>query len=399
MGGIVFLVLCNFSFIWYNKTTCTAWEAKIVSKKNIMILISILGIIFIAFYAYKINYDSRGYINLLINNVEGKTLNNKFQSKIKSGNLSTDYTIDQALHDIDKLQLNTLNVPIVIRIDSISSSNMTVDKESEKRSIQLIKKLRGKKINIILEPYPWIENGSIGETKWKPDNIDDFFYNWTHNVLKVIIDDVAVPYNVDALDVGTSFVHMEGDEKSMCDMVDYVRKYYKGLLTYRTNFWITAEWKPELTIEYEKKLNNKVFSKLDFISVAAYFELTSNDTNSVDNLTSSIESTQIYNRKQNIKQEIKNFYDKWNKPIFFGELGFPKTTKASSEPYNPYLSNVVNNQEQANCFEAYRRAFENEPWNLGFSIFAIGEISDDKKYYPSKESAEVIKKWYVNSDH
>ena len=96
-----------------------------------------------------------------------------------------------------------------------------------------------------------------------------------------------------------------------------------------------------------------------------------------------------------MKKEIKNFYDKWNKPIFFGELGFPRTNKASVQPYNPLISDIINDQEQANCFEAYRLVFENEPWNLGFSIFAIGERSNDKRYYPSDESSEIIKKWYA----
>ena len=366
-------------------------------KDRIIKVIIIISILSLAFYSYKINSTSRGVINEMINKIEGKTLNAKFETKIKSGNLSTDYNIDQVLRDIDKFDLNTLNVPIVINIDHVNSSNMTVDNESKERSIKLIKKLRGKKINIILEPYPWIENGSQGETVWKPNDINDFFYNWTHSVLDVLIADVAVPYHVDAFNIGTSFVNMESEEGYMCDMVDYVRQQYKGLVTYRTNFWITAtEWEPKLTDKYEKKLNNKVFSKLDFISIASYFELTGNDTNNVDNLKDALESTTIYNRKQNVKQEIKNFYDKWNKPIFFGELGFPKTNKASVAPYDPQISDIVNNQEQANCFEAYRMVFENEHWNLGFSIFAIGETSIEKKYYPSAESSEIIKKWYTS---
>ena len=112
-----------------------------------------------------------------------------------------------------------------------------------------------------------------------------------------------------------------------------------------------------------------------------------------------MESTTIYDRKQNIKKEIKNFYDKWNKPIFFGELGFPKINKASVAPYDPQISEIVNNTEQANCFEAYRIVFENEPWNLGFSIFAIGETSADKKYYPSEESTAILKKWYLKENN
>lgn len=366
-----------------------------MTKRSLIIITAIICTLSFGFYICKINYTSRGFINSMINKIDGKTLDPKFKTKIKSGNLSTDYNINQVLNDIDRFGLNTLNVPIVINISNQNSSNMTVNNESKKRSIELIQKLKGKKINIILEPYPWIENGSLGETKWNPNNINDFFYNWKHNVLKVLIDDVAVPYHVDALNIGTSFVNMESEEEYMCGMVDYVRKYYKGLVTYRTNFWVTAEWKPELTIEYKKKLNNRIFSKLDFISIAAYFELTNNDSNTVNNLIGALQSTQINNRKQNVKQEIKNFYDKWNKPIFFGELGFPKTNKASIEPYNPNISDIINNQEQANCFEAYRRVFENEPWNLGFSIFAIGENSVEKRYYPSKESTEIIKKWYT----
>lgn len=370
-----------------------------MTKRSMIILITILCTFSLSFYFLKINYTSRGFLNSIINKIEGKTLNAKFQTKIKSGNLSTDYNIKQVLNDVENLKLNTLNVPIVINVTNRTSNNMSIDNESKNRSIELIKKLKGKKINIILEPYPWIENGSLEETKWNPSNIIDFFYNWTHNVLKVLIDEVAVPYHVDALNIGTSFVYMESQEKHMCNMVDYVRKYYKGLVTYRTNFWSTAEWKPELTVEYEKKLNNKVFSKLDFISIASYFQLTENDTNSVDNLINALQSTQRNNRKQNVKEEIKRFYDKWNKPIFFGELGFPKTNKASVDPYNPKVTDIINNQEQANCFEAYRRVFENTPWNLGFSIFAIGENSIEKRYYPSKESTEIIKKWYTSTNN
>ena len=245
-------------------------------NRKILAIFIVLSLGCHAFYFCTINYDSRGYINAMINKIEGKTLNAGFKTKIKSGNLSTDYNIDQVLKDVDKLGLNTLNVPVVIIIDSVTSSNMKVDKESEQRSKDLIKKLKGKQINIILEPYPWIENGSKAETAWKPDNVNNFFYNWTNSVLKVLIDDVAVPYHVDALNIGTSFVNMESSEEYMCNMVDYVRKYYKGLVTYRTNFWVTAEWKPELNTEFEKKINNKVFSKLDFISIASYFELTNN---------------------------------------------------------------------------------------------------------------------------
>jgi hypothetical protein len=356
----------------------------------------------IYYYGYEINDNHLSEDEYKWHAAENEKLDNKFEAKIKSGNLCTNYNIDTALSDIDVLGLNTLNIPVVINIKNLSASDMSIDNYSKEQAIALIKKLQGRNINIILEPYPWIANGSEYETKWLPDNTDAFFHNWKTKVLKPLIDDIAVPYHVEALYVGSSFTKIEGQEDQFCDLVDYVKGYYKGLVTYRTSWWTTVDWnnpatkktQEELKLAYEKKLNNKLFSKLDFISIAAYFELTENETNTVDNLVKAIHSTQIYGRKQNVKQEIENFYTKWNKPIFFGELGFPPTDMASIEPWNPYKSEKVNGKEQANCFQAYRTVFENEPWHLGFSIFAIGSKEADNNYYPSDDSIEIIKGWY-----
>lgn len=319
--------------------------------------------------------------------------NNKLSS-LKSGNLSTDYSIDTALSDIDKFNLNTVNIPIAINIDNLSSNSMLIDKESQAKALKLIKILKKKEINIILEPYPWISNGSMYETDWNPSDIDEFFWNWKTTVLKPLIDEVANPYQVDILNIGTGFDHMEYAHGYWQDLIDYVREHYDGLITYRTSWWVTASWDPNTLKDYQDKLNNPLFSKLDFISIAAYFELTNNDTNSVDNLVKALNKSQVFERNQNIKAEIENFYIKWDKPIFFGELGFPRTIKASIHPWNPYASTTINSTEQANCFEAYRRVFEKEPWFIGFSIFAIGDHGDDKLYYPSNESTKIIRKWY-----
>lgn len=315
-------------------------------------------------------------------------------NKIKSANLSTDYTIETALKDIEKFGLNTVNIPIAINICDLTSSDMNIDYYSQNKAIELIKILKERKIRIILEPYPWIANGSEYETEWNPNDIDAFFWNWKTNVLKVLIDEVANPYKVDILNIGTGFNHMEYAHGYWFDLIDYVREHYDGLITYRTSWWITAAWDHDTTLFYENKLNNPLFSKIDIISIAAYFELTENDTNSTENLVKSLDGTQIFGRNQNVRQEIKNFHDKWGKPVFFGELGFPRTIKASIHPWNPFQSTTIDNKEQANCFEAYKIVFENEPWLIGFSVFAIGEHSEDKWYYPSDESADIIKSWY-----
>lgn len=372
-----------------------------MSKKKIIIAITVVFAIIGCFYMYNFNYTTRGAINKVINKFQGKTLNSKFQDRIKSGNLATDYSVEEALNDIDKFELNTINIPVVINIYSLESSDMSIYDNSLERAKILLDKLKGRNINIILEAYPWIDNGSKYETELDPADKELFFENWKTKVLKPLIDEIAIPYHIDAFNIATSLTKLEHMEDEFSDMIDYVRKYYKGLVTYRTSFWITTNWNDESTMEiqkqlksdYEKKLNNKLFEKLDFISIASYFELTDNKVNTVDNLVNAINSSQRYYRNQGIKEEIKKFNDKWQKPIFFGELGFPRTEEASIEPWNPYRTTVVNSKEQANCFEAYKIAYNDEPWFLGFSIFAIGSQGEDKMYYPGVEATDVIKNW------
>ena len=101
------------------------------------------------YYFYIINYNSRGIINKVLNKIEGKTLNSDFNSKIKSANLSTDYNVEQAISDIETLDLNTINLPVVINIDDITSSNVSIDQNSLERAKILLKELKGKNINII----------------------------------------------------------------------------------------------------------------------------------------------------------------------------------------------------------------------------------------------------------
>ncbi len=315
--------------------------------------------------------------------------------KIKSGNLSVDYSIEQTLLDIKSLGLNTVNVPVQIDIPTLNSSTAVLNPESKAKAEKLIKKLRYKGINVILEPYPYIKNGELYETDLNPDNKNLWFDNWKKGVLKPLIKDIAKPYKVYALCIGSNFDKFENEYNNWTDVADFVKAQYKGRITYKTNWWYTAEWdtKKEYNM-YSTKLNNPVFQKVDYISVAAYFELSDKDKNSVEDIISSIYKTTLFKRHQNIYQELKDLSNKWNKPVFFGELGFPKFDKASIHPWNPKPSDIPNNEEQANAFQAYKQVFEKESWNLGFSVFAIGKIDGFKNYYPSKESIKVINSWY-----
>lgn len=312
--------------------------------------------------------------------------------KIKSVNLSTDYEIDQAMIDIESLKVNTVNVPIVIEIPMLTSNEMKINEYSKEKAIELIKKLKSSNINVILEPYPWINNGSDYETEFDPEDKKKFFEDWKC-ILGKLIDEIANKYDVDIIITASNLTKLESYQDEWIDIIEYVKEKFNGLVTYKTSWWYTAKWDEESINKYNEKLNNKIFSSVDFISIAAYFELSDKEENTVEELVKYLNSTQIYNRNQNVVEEIHNFYKKYNKQIYFGELGFPRRNYAAMHPWNSNVSSIENNEEQARCFEAYKNVFGDKDYIKGFSIFAVGEKGQDKNFYPSKESMDVIKEW------
>lgn len=314
-------------------------------------------------------------------------------NKLKSVNLSTDYEIDQALNDVEMLDANTVNVPIVINIPSLISNEMKIDENSKEKAMKLMKILDKKDICVILEPFPWIDNGSKYETEYKPKNKEKFFKDWKKIILQ-LIEEVANPYGVDIIITGSNFINLEKYEENWCEIIDFTKAKFDGLVTYKTTWWYTAFWDKESIKRYKDKLNNKLFYKVDFISIASYFELSSKETNTVTQLVNCLKATTVNNRNQNVKSEIEQFSKTYNKQIFFGELGFPRLNHAATQPWNNQVSNIENDQEQARCFEAYRIAFKDEDYIKGFSVFAVGKKGKYKLFYPSNESIKIIKKWY-----
>lgn len=313
--------------------------------------------------------------------------------KIKSINLSTDYEIEQVLKDIKITNANTVNIPIVIKIPNLSSNEMIIDDYSKEKAIQLIKLLKKDNIKIILEAYPWINNGSDYETEYNPNDKEKFFEDW-ENILGTLIKDIANVYNVDVMITGSNFTKLEKYEENWCNIINFTKENFKNQVTYKTSWWYTSSWDEESKNKYNEKLNNKLFSQVDFISIAAYFELSHKAENTVEELINALSCTTIYNRNQNITKEIENFHTKYKKEIFFGELGFPRKNYASSHPWDSQVSNTYNGGEQGRCFEAYRNVFENKDYIKGFSVFALGQKGHDKNFYPSSESIDVIFNWY-----
>lgn len=396
-------------YAWNNKIFKTYWESVwIVLNEDLTQLTNSVDILttnswsnYNIFFTNEEDWKSLWKWTLLFNDFKLLRSNKWLSKKIKSWNLYVWDTSNpsKVINDVKKLWLNTVSVPVKINIANLTSDDFDIDLTSKNNAIEIIKHLNNLWIVVILEPYPFINNWTLAETDWNPANINNFFWNWQEKVLKVLVNEIAIPYNTYWIYIASNFVHMESAEWYRSDRIDYIKNlWYKWNIIYRTNWWkTTPKWTEVwdhswdyLMTEYNAKLNNSIFWKVDIIAIAGYFELTSDTilVPTVEEIKTNLLSSTIYWRWQNIYQEIKNFYDKWKKPVFFWELWFPSKQKAAFSPWSNLSANIDSNEAQANCFKWYIETFWKENWFKGYSVFLIWY--DNSEYSVIGKTAEQV---------
>lgn len=319
------------------------------------------------------------------------------EDKIKAGNVKVWEVgnIEKVLQDVERLNLNTVNVPIQVDIPNIYSTNMTINEKQKQEAIQLIEELLKHGIQVIVEPFPFIQNGNVGETEWNPSDINDFFWNWKTIVLKEIFDDITNKYDVYGLKIASNFVHMEYAEGYWNDTIEYVREHYEGNILYQMNWWLTASWDPSYELAFEQKINRSYLKEVDIVSIDSWFELSDKRTPTYEDTIKALYGTTIYNREQNVVEQLEQLHQVTGKPIYFGGFNIPAREYGLQNPWNPDVSNVFSPTVQYNGWRAYRDVFEPKPYFKGFSIWFIGSYNENHAYQiHSKETETVIHDWY-----
>lgn len=300
---------------------------------------------------------------------------------VKSLTISPDATWDtnKVLNSIKTMNANTVNIPIRVIVEDEKSNSVELSQEDINHAKHLIEVIRESDpdIKIIIEAFPWIKTGSVGETEWEPSDINLWFFNWFEDVIKPLaVTFNESPYEVEYLTVATNLANMEYASGYWSDLFKKTKSVFDGGVIYRTNWWITASWAPATVEAYNNKLNNLLFhdENLDYISIASYFELSEEEDPSIKQIKKDFKSTSRFNRNQNVYEEIKQFSKYTNKKIIFGELGTPKIDGFATEPWNNYYGSIkVNNDAHYKYFKAYLDTFWNEEWFEGFSIFLVGD--------------------------
>ena len=162
-------------------------------------------------------------------------------------------------------------------------------------------------------------------------------------------------------------------------VIDRIKEVYSGTLTY------SANWTEYAEVPF--------WNRMDYIGLDAYFPLSGENNPTVEDLTSAWDK---------IADEI----DAWlkekgltDKGVILTEIGYPSADGAAQQPWVA-ISNVEDQQEQADCLEATFAALSKRPWFKGYYIW---QYFPQDRWSPlgftvkGKKSEEVIKKW-LNKD-
>ncbi|AEO93916.1 gp673 [Bacillus phage G] len=308
------------------------------------------------------------------------------------------YTFDSIYQSVKDLNVNILTIPVNVEAVSLTDSEPKINQAQFTKVKDVVARLLEKGIRVILEPFPLIGEGKLVETEWNPSDPNLWFTHWG-NALKELAQ-YSQENNLEALYIASNFTHMEQHITKWESLISDVRAIYNGKILYRTSWWITASWAPETVTAYQAKLNNPIYGLVDVISIAAYFELTDNSDASVDDLIANIYSVSLFGRGQNVFQEIKNFNDKWNKPIFFGELGIAPYKTAYSQPWQFQFDGALYDEKiQSRWFDAFYQVFHKEDWFKGFSIFAVDDETSEYKIRQNNVSQLALYDFNKNNEN
>jgi len=213
---------------------------------------------------------------------------------------------------------------------------------------QYIHELKKEGIQVMMKPQIWVWRGEFtGEIKMKTDE------DWKvleSTYTKFIMDyaQVAQETNVEIFCIGTELESFIDERPSYWKrLISEIRKIYKGKLTYAAN------WN-----EYKR---TPFWNDLDYIGIDGYFPIS-------DLKTPTLEDCKLGLKRWKI--EVKEYHNRYKKPILFTEFGYRSVDFTGKEPWRSDRElNVVNLEAQKNTTQAFLETFWNEDWVAGGFIW------------------------------
>jgi hypothetical protein len=240
-------------------------------------------------------------------------------------------------------------------------------------------------IKVMLKPQVYVPSSWTGSLEFENDAA---YTQWETDYEKyiMIMAAVAETQKVDLFCIGTEFRKLiEKRPQFWSNLIKKIKTEYHGKLTYSSN-WDDWEQVP-------------FWDEMDFIGLGGYFPLVEGNTPPVDSL--------VFAWQPMVKR-LKSISDKHQKPILFTEYGYLSVDGCgwrNWELEGTILMKTINEQAQANCFEAFHQVFQKETWWAGsflwkwFPNMRGHEGYPERDYTPQGKLGEkTLQKWFKKSD-
>ena len=237
-------------------------------------------------------------------------------------------------------------------------------------------------LRVMLMPMVLLTNPRNNEWRGKivPENKD--WKAWFDRYREFITHfaRIAEKHRVDVLMIGSELVKTEGRTEEWRGIIADVRKVFHGRLGY------SANW------DHYQTTKIGFWGDLDFVGMTTYYKLAE---------AANPKPEELDRNWARIKKDILKFQAEVNRPIIFTEAGWCSQEGAASEAWNYYHSQKATEagrKEQTLCYEAFLRAWSNEP-AVGGIVWWEWDLSqggnEDYNYTPKGKPAEaVLRKWF-----
>lgn len=236
-------------------------------------------------------------------------------------------------------------------------------------------------VKVMLKPQIWSPDGWIGDYKletaaeWK---------EWEKELTEYILfyAQLATDNDVELFCLGTEMkAHIAERPNFFKELIPKIKEIYCGELTY------SANWDSYQDVNF--------WDQLDYVGLSAYFPINEKKTPDVNYLVK---------QWKPIEEELSGYSKRQGKPLLFTEYGYLSVDGSGGKTWlleKKVRQLPINEQAQANCFEALYKVFgEKEYWAGGFIWKWFphgrgGEGYNERDYTPQgKKAHAVIKNYY-----
>jgi hypothetical protein len=205
---------------------------------------------------------------------------------------------------------------------------------------------------------------------------------------------IAEAKQVPALCLGCEMNSTEEFDDKWRQLIAKVREVYSGLLTYDAN--------------HGREENVNWFDAVDFISISAYHMIPYADGRAwdaaPDDHTTSVD--ELLAGMRPIRERMRELSQKWQKPILFIETGCTSVRGCAHTPWRHVTETPdrpVDQQEQANFYQAMLETYWDEPWFMGWCwwdwparLYDEADAAEDRSFCVyGKQAEDVLREWYA----